>query len=353
MVRQGEIRMDWDDAAFVNGLLGGVPGDAPAFSALLAPPAPDHARADSWARRPAVAGPHRRPAAFYIHPTTYAGSEWWNVPYDAPGVTGSVDAVVLGQASVLDACCEVWAPRYRQAAFAALRAAPKAYELAFADVRSAFEQFLAATAGRPFVLFGHSQGALHTQRLLTEVVDRDPALAGRLIAAYVVGIPVPEALYATSLTRVSACTTPSQVGCVASWASFAEDYGSLPQWRAGARARYADIVQRAGSQAIQCTNPLSWRADETPVPATANLGATMVGASGAALLPPEPALVGARCSGGALLVSPRPPPPFAQLEKTPGSYHFADVALFHENIRRNLSSRAAAWREGRDGGQVR
>jgi hypothetical protein len=35
-------------------------------------------------------------------------------------VMSGVDAVVTAQASVLDACCEVWAPRYREAAIVGL-----------------------------------------------------------------------------------------------------------------------------------------------------------------------------------------------------------------------------------------
>jgi hypothetical protein len=349
VVRQGEVRMDWDDAAFLNGILAGTP-DERAYSALLAPPRPDYSRTESWARRPAPRE-GEGPAAFYLHPTTYGGSEYWNAPHSSPAVIPGVNDVVLGQASVLDACCEVWAPRYRQASFASLRAAQQAFDLAFQDVRAAFAQFLADIGDRPFVILGHSQGALHTQNLIRNVVDKNPALADRLIAAYVVGIPVPEALYATRLERVTPCETPEQVGCIATWASFAGDYEGLSQWRAITRGRYADIIRQAGSEAIQCTNPLSWRADEAPVPATDNLGATMINDSGTALIPAVPALVGARCERGALLVTPRPPAPFSKLEMMPGSYHFLDVALFHENVKRNAARRAAAWRaSGGSGG---
>lgn len=341
VVRQGEIRSDWDDAAFLNGILEGVP-DAGAFSALLAPPAPDYSIASSWARQPDGQGREERAAAFYLQPTTYSG-ELWNPPHSAPDINPGVDDVVLGQATVLDACCEVWAPRYRQASFAALREAPQAFDLAFLDVRAAFEHFLAAIGDRPFVILGHSQGALHTQNLVRSVVDRDPALAERLIAAYVVGIPVPEAFYETTLKRVSACETPRQLGCIASWASFAEGFPGVAQWREIARTRYADIIRQAGSDAIQCTNPLSWRADDRPAPPESNLGATMINDTRDALVEPVPSLFGARCDQGALLVSPEPPAPFSALVYSPGSYHFLDVALFHENIQRNLSDRAAAW----------
>jgi hypothetical protein len=184
---------------------------------------------------------------------------------------------------------------------------------------------------------------LHTQFLLTRIIETDPRLAERLIAAYIVGIQLPEALYATQLSRVKPCTAPAQVRCVATWSSYAPDFKALAQWRSNARERYAGLMAKAGTEALQCTNPLSWLADEQAVAADRNLGATMPDSTGLALLPLTPGLVGARCDDGALLVSPRPPAPFTALELMPGSYHMADVALFHENVARNATERASAW----------
>jgi CubicO group peptidase (beta-lactamase class C family) len=343
VVRQGKVRMDWDDAAFLNKLINAVPQGKQAYSALLAPPAPDYSLAGSWARRPASEQTGKGPAAFYIHPTTYRGREWWNAPHDSPDVIPGVDDVVLGQASALDACCDVWAPRYRQASLAALGGALQAYDFAFLDIEDAFATFLGEIGARPFVVLGHSQGALHTQFLVTRVIENDRQLAERLVAAYIVGIQVPEALYSTRLSRVRPCTAPTEVQCVATWSSYAPDYKALAQWRSSARERYAGLMAKAGTEALQCTNPLSWLANEQAVQAERNLGATMPDPAGLALLPLTPGLVGARCDDGALLVSPRPPAPFTTLELMPGSYHMADVALFHENVARNATERAAAW----------
>ncbi len=345
VVRQGEVRMEWDDAAFLNGLIAAAapaPGKSPAFSALLAPPAPDYTQASSWARRPAASSSDK-PAAFYVHYTTYGGRDWWNAPHDAPDVVPGVDAVVAGQGSVFDACCDWWAPRYRQASLLALGNTPQAYELAFLDVRAAFRQFLAEIGDRPFVMLGHSQGALHTQTLVTDIIERDPALRKRLVVAYVVGIPVPMALYGQTLRHVGACTTPTQTRCIASWSTFTDRFTALAQWRSGTRARFATLMQAGGTQAIQCTNPLSWRADELPVPATQNLGATLFDPSAGAMTPPVVGLVDARCVDGALLAAPEPPLPFSALALVPGNYHLADVALFHSNVARNIVDRIAAW----------
>jgi hypothetical protein len=108
-------------------------------------------------------------------------------------------------------------------------------------------------------------------------------------------------------------------------------------------------MQAAKTQAIQCTNPLSWLADESAVGAAQNRGAALIDRATVTLLPPVPQLVGARCDDGALIVTPEPPPPFNAFDFMGGNYHLADVALFHRNIADNLAQRAAAWhaRRGR------
>lgn len=351
VVRQGRVRMDWDDAAFLNPLIAGVParsggrGPALAFSALLAPPALDYGEASAWLRRPEGTLAADGPAAFYIHPTTdFAGADW-NAPHDAARLEAATRAVTAGQASVLDACCGVYAPRYRQAALAALGVSELPYELAFGDVRAAFAHFLAAIGDRPFVVVGHSQGALHAQHLLTRVIDPDPALAARLIAAYVIGIPVPEALYATELERVRPCVGPTQVGCVASWSTFSAAFAGLEARRAAVEARYAAPMAAAATRAIQCTNPLDWSAQTAAVPAGSHRGARLVDPASGELAAPVPRLVGARCTpAGALLIEPEPPEPFRALAIEPGNFHLADLALFHVDLAQNAAARAAAWR---------
>ena len=61
-----------------------------------------------------------------------------------------------------NACCAVYAPRYRQAngrAFTHPDAKGQpALDLAYSDVERAFERFLAQTDDRPFLIASHSQG---------------------------------------------------------------------------------------------------------------------------------------------------------------------------------------------------
>ena len=97
---------------------------------------------------------------FFIHPTTFLGGYEDNASYDEPGQTSEqIDQGVLRfQASVFNACCRSYAPRYRQANLRAFTAgddasAETAFELAYSDVLRAFDYYLAhENHGRPFII---------------------------------------------------------------------------------------------------------------------------------------------------------------------------------------------------------
>jgi len=328
-------------------------------SGHFAPPpvssAPDYKLDSSWLAKPGLArdpskwlpdgvtatsAPHKA-AIFYIHPTTYLERDKWNAALDAGGDTASRDALfVRSQASAFADIGEVWAPRYRQAAFGAFLLktddATKALDLAYGDVLAAFDAFIAAQqVGRPLILAGHSQGSLHLSRLL---VDRRAALKGRLVAAYVAGWPlsVTADLPATGL---SPCAAPTQTGCVLAWLSFGEPANAsliLDSWTgtrgpAGGERKQADLL---------CVNPLTGTRDGA-APPSANLGTIVPTAdfASASLLPQA---VGARCDQGLLKISGAVPPlgPYV----LPGNnYHVYDYALFWASIRADAARRVAAW----------
>jgi len=129
-------------------------------------------------------------AIFYIHPTTYLETDRWNAPLQVGGDTEfRTQLFVQSQASAFNAAGEIWAPRYRQAAFGAFllnsKDAKEALDLAYGDVAAAFDRFVREAGDRPIILAGHSQWALHLVRLLREKVAGKP-IASRIVAAYVV-----------------------------------------------------------------------------------------------------------------------------------------------------------------------
>ena len=283
-----------------------------------------------------------RAALFFIHPTTYLLRDKWNAAIDEGGDSAFRDALfVRSQASAFNAVADIWAPRYRQAAFGAFLLksddAGKALDLAYHDVLAAFDVFLVAQPkGRPIVLAGHSQGALHLSRLL---IDRRDILKDRLVAAYVVGWPVSVSADLPA-TGLQPCTRPDQTACVLSWMSFGEPANAsliLDNWNG---TKGPDGVARAQANLL-CVNPITGTRDAA-AGAEANPG-TLVPTANFASAALTPALVGARCDQGLLKIAGAIPPlgPYV----LPGNnYHVYDYALFWGAIRADAARRVSAWR---------
>ena len=235
---------------------------------------------------------------------------------------------------------DVWAPRYRQAAFGAFLLksddASKALDLAYRDVLKAFDAFLAAQpAGKPLILAGHSQGALHLSRLLA---DRRDVLKDRLVAAYVVGWPLSATADLPMMNR-TACAAPDETGCILSWQSFAEPANPalvMDAW-IGTKAANGIVRQRRD---MVCVNPLTGTAGGS-APPSANLG-TLQPSADFATATVASGQVGARCDNGLLLVGVQFPTVGGFV--LPGNnYHPFDYALFWGSIRADAARRLAAF----------
>lgn len=282
-------------------------------------------------------------AVFFIHPTSYLARAHWNAPVDEPDSARRADYFIRGMASAFNSQGQLWAPRYRQAAFGAFLTdkpeAQQALDVAYNDVRDAFDTFVAtAPKDAPIVLAGHSQGALHLMRLLKDRVAGTP-LAGRVAAAYVIGWPV-SVQHDLPAMGLPACNAADQSGCVVSWSSFAEP--ADPELVLEAyRARPALDGKTKGPEPVLCTNPLTGRMGGT-APASANLGTlhptetldggTLVGHA-----------VPARCDAVTGLLMIGDPPDLGPFVLPGNNYHIYDIPLFWQNLRSDVATRAAAW----------
>lgn len=318
-----------------------------------APRPPDYTRPDAWAAYPGrpshaddvppgvAKGDDTGVAVFFIHPTTYLSPIIGNADYDARGRMGErVDQNVLRlEATVFNGCCRIYAPRYRQASLRAITSnTPAGYaadDLAYGDLSRAFDEFLAATAGHPFIIAGHSQGSIHAQRLLIERVAGTP-LMRRLVAAYLIGASVPAQI---AEAGVPLCADARATGCVIAWNSVRRGHDARQRREAGVlwwQGRYQPISGRP----LACVNPLSWRIDDS-ADASANLGALARVEGDEPLPSPVPAVTGAWCDDGLLGVeiAPGERRRFSDVLTSIGVYHDFDYALFCMNIRANVLTR--------------
>lgn len=325
------------------------------FEAAEAGGGPDYTKTSSWIARPGMADDpaswlpdgvtatvNGGAAIFYIHPTTYLERDRWNAPLQVGGDTGfRTNVFVQSQASAFNGVGQVWAPYYRQAAFGAFLLdsadAEKAIDFAYRDVAAAFEEFVREAGDKPIILAGHSQGALHLERLLREKVAGKP-IAKRIVAAYVVGWPIDVDSDLPSL-GLPACTAPDQPGCILSWLSFGDPANPdliMHQWEetkglSGGDRKKEDVL---------CVNPIT--GTENGVAAPEDNPGTLIPSADLSSATLEPKAVGARCDKGLLMLTGAVPPlgPYV----LPGNnYHVYDYALFWGAIRRDAERRLAAW----------
>lgn len=326
------------------------------FVAAKAGGAPDYALGENWIARPGLADDPSRwvpdgvtagaaggAAIFYLHPTTYLMTDRWNAPLRPGGDSEfRIGLFAQSQASAFNGAGEVWAPRYRQAAYGAFllksEDAQRALDLAYRDVAAAFDQFIAEAGDRPIILAGHSQGALHLERLLKERIAGKP-IARRVVAAYVVGWPISSAADLPAL-GLPACTAQAQSGCLLSWMSFGEPANAgliFDQWQKtkglnGGERRQPDTL---------CVNPVSGVAGGS-APSADNPG-TLVPTADLTSATLHPGTVGAHCDKGLLILDGAIPNlgPFVLFGN---NYHVYDYALFWGAIRRDAERRLAAWK---------
>lgn len=339
---------------------GAVAGD-------VAPPSVDYSRPESWLARPGLASAadltpkdggfsnlqaSARADVFYVHPTTSMRTDMQNAPIDDLDALRVSHMMLLAQATPFNAIARVYAPRYRQLTLSMYQLDEQAQQepsnRAYADVRRAFEYYAAHdNGGRPFFLVGHSQGANHAQRLLSEVIQGTP-LERLLVAAYLPGQPLPRSVFEDDLTRIPPCRQPAQTGCAAVWGVFGE--GGMVDFKAWEENAYWNTARghwtTAPGQPLVNVNPVSWSVDEPRTPASRHRGAVPFGVAGSNFTHPRMRMLAVRDDGRYAFVAPTPLPP--ELFDDGGvfggaNYHVFDISLFWLDLRENARRRLNAW----------
>lgn len=346
------------------------------FDPAKTPPTPDYKQDSSWAalptleddadvfltELPAANRENARADVFFVHPTTALGKRW-NAPTDDPEVVkATARGATLIQASAFNACCAVYAPRYRQAngkAFVIPNVdGNRALDVAYSDVAAAFDEFLArrgsgvwgegrrrpseapnVPAGRPFLLASHSQGTVLAERLLREKIWGKSS-AKDLVAAYLIGGPITRE---TLGVDVPVCDSENQWGCVVAFNVRGPRY----------RENATEFKNRDGSGTIHsmasrlCVNPLTWKNDGVTAPAEKHRGALFFDTEKPAVLQ---TFADATCRDGRLLVQhiqelPKRDAPSEILLRVmgPDNFHPIEYQLFYVNLRDNAVRRVEAY----------
>jgi len=320
------------------------------YTVYKPPPAPDYARAGSWALLPR--GANTKPVdVFFVHPTTFDGGKDWNGSIgDRTAAALFTDVMAPNYAAPFAPVARVFAPRYRQASlYTSLTLfddALEAREFAYGDVRAAFDEYLRDFSdGRPFIIVGVEQGGVLASRLLSEVIAPDPRLKRRLVAAYLQETAVPADEYSPG-SPIPACAGRDEAGCVLAWISIRR--GDFPR---ALRLYHRTVVWNDRGRLVGldgrrplCVNPLLGSVSDTDAPARLNLGAAnATGLEWGATPGFMTRQVGAACVGGILSVTR---PRSASLRPSgdwPERLRAAPYNLFYADIEADARARVTAW----------
>jgi hypothetical protein len=262
---------------------------------------------------------------FFVHPSTYTLKKYkgWNADINDPIINAKTDyGPVLYQASAFNEY-QLYAPRYRQAHIRSYfttdtAMATRAFDLAYADVKDAFQYYLDHyNHGRPIILAGHSQGTSHALRLLKDFFE-NTNLKNRLVVAYIPGVAIPGNYF----TKLPLCKTPEQTGCVCGWRTYRTGY--VPDW-----------IKKEPVQSW-VVNPITWTETDTPATRSMNKGAILRKFNKKRFN-----VADAQISGGVLWTHrPRFPLSFLIPLK---DYHIGDINFYYFNIRDNVHTRVGTF----------
>ncbi|MDP3311793.1 DUF3089 domain-containing protein [Lutibacter sp.] len=161
---------------------------------------------------------------FFVYPTLLIDkkNDAWNADVNDSIFNNEIlDKSIHFQASAWAGAGRIFSPFYRQSHYRIYvepytKQSGSSYEIAYNDVKNAFEYYLKYyNKGRPIIIAAHSQGSAHCKRLLKEYFDGKP-LQKQLIAAYIPGIKVVD----SEFQNLKPMTNAYEIGGYVSWNSF-------------------------------------------------------------------------------------------------------------------------------------
>lgn len=264
---------------------------------------------------------------FFLHPTIYTGKlkdTNLNADIDDAYLNAKTDySSILYQASVFNQHAKVYAPRFREAHYSTYflkdtLAATAAFDLAYDDVKTAFEYFLNNyNNGRPIIIASHSQGTTHALRLLKEFFENKPLLK-QLVAAYIVGMTIPPKYFSS----LKMCEDPLETGCLCGWRTF----------RKGYKAPYVETEKEFSL----VTNPLSWKTTSEYASKKTNKGSVLYKFNKVYKHTTD-----AQIHEGVIWIR-RPKFPWSFLYSTK-NYHIGDINLYYLNMKENVEQRIKSY----------
>lgn len=303
-------------------------------SGLSADESMDYSDTDNWAYY--AMGDDKKVDVFMLAPTADQGENFQADAQDDFFREVLKNSLNM-QKGIFEDNARLFAPYYNQASMRVYELSPgerEPYmERAYQDVSDAFSYYLKhENNGRPIVLYGFSQGADMTYRLLEEYFD-DEELKGQLVAAYAIGWPCTKEMV-SKYPWIEPATGEDDLGVVITYEAEAPEVtGSFI------------VPEDTWSYSI---NPLNWKTDGTVADKSLNEGACFADYNGTITKELEQ-WCGAYIDDkrGTLKVTDIDPANWdVGLALLPyGSYHIYDYQLFFRNLQENVLLRIEKYYE--------
>lgn len=279
---------------------------------------------------------------FYVYPTLSFAAFRGGMPWrDDPKLRHSIERFVRSQTRLLAPGARIYAPFVRQLGYPQVAAVigsgkhwRRAVELnaGAEDTTAAFRHYLRRfNRGRPYILFGHSQGAMDLYLMMLGTPEL--SLRGGFVAAYLIGLP--------RLGAADIASDMAERGIRP--AAKADDLGVIVGWNS--QLPWADVPFFSG-RGTYCINPLNWRTDGVPADRSGHRGAVVYDRTVGRYR-----MVGNFCgaridiSRGALVLD-IPDRRGRRGILDHGITHMDDVWFFVVNIRDNIELRVKKWSVG-------
>ena len=301
--------------------------------------APNYSDPHDWLALPTVVD---KPVdVFYIYSTQYkseAEDATSLAPMDKRRCRRNARLVLKSHRPLFRDVANIYAPFYRQTNMKEFlqgegNTDPMAYQRheQKLDICDALDYYFEHyNKGRPFILFGHSQGAMMTLIAVEDYMKRHPEYYRRMIAAYAIGF---------SVTQDDLINYPHL-----KFAEGADDTGVIVSWNTEGeknRNKANFVVAPEGSIAI---NPINWKRDDTYAPAFKNHGSRIYNPdTGRFYIVKDWGDARVDTERGVVITHTNFDPSDRTELYGPESYHTRDISLYYVNLLENIRDRIESY----------
>ncbi|MDR2708956.1 MAG: DUF3089 domain-containing protein [Elusimicrobiota bacterium] len=201
------------------------------------------------------------------------------------------------------------------------------------DIVDSFEYYLKHfNKGKPFILVGHSQGSAALMELLTIYMKKHPKVYKKMVAAYLIGIPMPKEIYELA-PHLKPAQKADDVGVIISYNTQSPKVGGV------------NPFSYSGNVLI---NPISWTTDEKLAPKSESLGSVVVKDDGSFTKVQHLADAQIDHKLGTIICYSVDPEKFSS-EKASRAYfplgvlHENDIPLYYYDLQKNAVDRVNAY----------